>query len=50
MFLGENLDAGKLTAHLSDGVLNIEIPVSEASKPRKISLADRSATTDTARQ
>ena len=45
LFLGENLDATKLTADLSDGVLNLEIPVSEASKPRKVSLSDRSATT-----
>jgi HSP20 family protein len=50
LFLGENLDAAKLTADLTDGVLNLEIPVSEASKPRKISLGDRSATTDTAGQ
>ena len=47
LFLGENLDAGKLTAELTDGVLNLEIPVSEASKPRKISLSDHAATTDT---
>ena len=50
LFLGENLDAGKLTADLTDGVLNLEIPVSEASKPRKISLSDRSTTTATAGQ
>jgi HSP20 family protein len=48
LFLGENLDAAKITADLTDGVLNLEIPVSEASKPRKVSLGDRSATTDTA--
>ena len=47
LFLGENLDAGKLTAELTGGVLNLEIPVSEASKPRKISLSDHAATTDT---
>lgn len=50
LFLGENLDAGKLTANLADGVLTLEIPVSEASKPRRISLSDRSATTDAAGQ
>jgi len=44
LFLGENLDASKLTADLTDGVLNLEIPVSEASKPRKIALGDRSDT------
>jgi HSP20 family protein len=42
LFLGENLDAGRLTARLDEGVLTLEIPVSEASKPRKISLEDRS--------
>lgn len=47
LFLGENLDAGKLAAQLTDGVLNLEIPVSEASKPRKVSLSDRSGTTAT---
>jgi HSP20 family protein len=50
LFLGENLDATKLTADLTDGVLNLEIPVSEASKPRKISLGDRSASTAAAGQ
>jgi hypothetical protein len=35
LFLGENLDAGKLTAHLDEGVLTLEIPVAEASKPRR---------------
>ena len=50
LFLGENLDATKLTADLTDGVLNLEIPVSEASKPRKISLSDRSASTAAAGQ
>jgi HSP20 family protein len=46
LFLGENLDPTKLTADLTDGVLNLSIPVSEASKPRKISLSDHSTTTD----
>jgi len=50
LFLGENLDSTKLTADLTDGVLNLEIPVSEASKPRKISLGDRSASTVAAGQ
>ena len=48
LFLGENLDAGKLTAHLEDGVLTLEIPVAEASKPRRVSLADRSSEAPTA--
>jgi HSP20 family protein len=42
LFLGENLDPGKLTAHFDDGVLTLEIPVAEASKPRRISLEHRS--------
>jgi HSP20 family protein len=50
LFLGENLDATKLTADLTDGVLNLEIPVSEASKPRKISLTDHSTTAGTTGQ
>jgi HSP20 family protein len=44
LFLGENLDASKLTAHLDGGVLTLEIPVAEASKPRRVSLEKRSAT------
>jgi HSP20 family protein len=48
LFLGENLDAGKLTAHLDDGVLTLEIPVAEASKPRRVSLENRSETAPTA--
>jgi HSP20 family protein len=48
LFLGENLDATKLTADVTDGVLTLEIPVSEASKPRKVSVNDHSTTTATA--
>ena len=33
LFLGENLDAGELTAEFSNGVLLLRIPVAEASKP-----------------
>jgi HSP20 family protein len=40
-FLGENLDAGKLTAEFSNGVLLLRIPVAEASKPRKVEIANR---------
>lgn len=42
LFLGENLDAGRLTARLDEGVLTLEIPVSEASKPRRVALESRS--------
>jgi HSP20 family protein len=36
LFLGDNLDANKLSAQFDKGVLILTIPVSEASKPRKI--------------
>ena len=38
LFLGDNLDAGRMTADLRDGVLRLTIPVSEESKPRRIPL------------
>ena len=38
LFLGDNLDAGALSADLRDGVLTLTIPVSEESKPRRIPL------------
>jgi HSP20 family protein len=43
LFLGDNLDADRLTADAQDGVLTLTIPVSEASKPRRVALgsADR---------
>ena len=42
-FLGDDLDADRLTADTRDGVLTLTIPVSEASKPRRVVLgsADR---------
>jgi HSP20 family protein len=45
LFLGDNLDAERLTADARDGVLTLTIPVSEASKPRRVVLgsADRSS-------
>lgn len=36
LFLGDTLDTGNVTAHYRDGVLRLEIPVSEQAKPRKI--------------
>jgi HSP20 family protein len=42
LFLGDNLDPGGLSADLSDGVLSLTIPVSEASKPRRIELGSQS--------
>ncbi|MEK6441374.1 Hsp20/alpha crystallin family protein [Pseudonocardia sp. T1-2H] len=38
LFLGENLDPSGLTADMDNGVLIMRIPVSEASKPRRVSL------------
>jgi HSP20 family protein len=37
-FLGDMLDADRLTADTYDGVLTLTIPVSEKSKPRKVPL------------
>ena len=39
LFLGDNLDPNGLTADLANGVLTLRIPVSEASKPRRVALA-----------
>ena len=41
LFLGENLDAGELTAEFRNGVLLLRIPVAETSKPRKVVIASR---------
>ncbi|MDT7706199.1 MAG: hypothetical protein QOG20_1806 [Pseudonocardiales bacterium] len=38
LFLGDNLDSGGLSADLADGVLALRIPVSEASKPHRVSV------------
>ena len=38
LFLGDNLDWDKLAANYERGVLTLEIPVSEASKPRKVQI------------
>ena len=38
LFLGDNLDANKLSADYDRGLLMLTIPVSEESKPRRISL------------
>ena len=41
LLLGDNLDANRLQADLTDGVLTLRIPVTEASKPRRIELWSR---------
>ncbi|MCW2659734.1 MAG: hypothetical protein JWP83_886, partial [Mycobacterium sp.] len=38
LFLGDNLDPTKLSAACERGVLTLTIPVSEASKPRKVEI------------
>jgi len=38
LFLGDNLDAGMLSADMRDGVLTLRIPVAEESKPRRVEL------------
>jgi HSP20 family protein len=38
LFLGETLDAEHLSAHYTDGVLRLEIPVAEQAKPRKVEI------------
>ena len=38
LFLGENLDPSKMIAQVDHGVLTLTVPVSEASKPRKIAI------------
>jgi HSP20 family protein len=44
-FLGDNLDAGKLSADLERGVLTLTIPVAEQSKPRQVQIGSASART-----
>lgn len=39
LFLGENLDTDQISAHYTDGVLRLVIPVAEKAKPRKIEIA-----------
>jgi HSP20 family protein len=39
LFLGDNLDSGKLTADFDRGVLPLTIPVAERSKPRHVQIA-----------
>jgi len=34
--IGESIDAGKISAQYTDGVLSIELPKAEEAKPRKI--------------
>ena len=38
LFLGESLDANRVDAEYSDGVLTVRIPVAEQAKPRRIEI------------
>jgi HSP20 family protein len=38
LFLGENLNADRLSAHYRDGVLTLRVPVAEAAKPRRVEI------------
>jgi HSP20 family protein len=44
--VGDNLDADRLTADPRDGVLTLTIPVSEASKPRRVVLGSANRPSD----
>jgi HSP20 family protein len=46
LFLGDNLDPDRMTADVSEGVLTLTIPVSEASKPRRVALGSTGASSD----
>lgn len=43
LVLGDNLDTERITAGYDSGVLSLQIPVAEAAKPRKISVASKAA-------
>jgi HSP20 family protein len=46
LFLGDNLDADRLTADTRDGVLTLTIPVNGASKPRRVVLGSTDRSSD----
>ncbi len=39
LFLGDNLDTTRVEANYDNGVLTVTIPVAEAAKPKKVSIA-----------
>jgi HSP20 family protein len=43
LFLGDNLDTNKLQANFDKGVLIVQIPVAESSKPRRVQINAPSA-------
>ena len=42
LFLGDNLDAGRLEASFDQGILTLTIPVAEQAKPRRIQITAES--------
>jgi HSP20 family protein len=42
LFLGDNLDAGRLEASFDQGVLTMTVPVAEQAKPRRIEVGAQS--------
>jgi HSP20 family protein len=42
LFLGDNLDAGRLEASFDQGILTLTIPVAEQAKPRRIQVSAKS--------
>jgi HSP20 family protein len=43
LFLGETLDSERIQADYRRGVLTLTIPVTEAAKPRKVSISESDA-------
>ncbi len=43
LFLGDNLDAGRLEASFDQGILTLTIPVAEQAKPRRIEIGAKSS-------
>ena len=39
LFLGEGLDADRVSASYTDGVLTVTVPVSEKAKPRRVAIS-----------
>jgi HSP20 family protein len=44
VFLGETLDSEHITADYSGGVLQVQIPVHESAKPRKVAVSSTDST------
>lgn len=43
VFLGDNLDGGRVEANYENGVLTVVIPVAETAKPKKVEIASNVA-------